>query len=82
MVTSIHITHILEKIASIDFVYENDTIVHDSLELIDYPDNYPAQERLSSWDLFLPGQQHGNQNSHQKQDRKFPIRIFTIQPEA
>lgn len=80
MVTSVHITRILEKTPATDFVYENDTLIHQPLNFTDCPDNYPAQNLSTSWDLFLTGQQ--KQDHPIKQDRKFPIRIFTIQPEA
>jgi hypothetical protein len=82
MVTSIHVTRILEKTAA-DFVYEHDTYLHDSLEFTDCSDYYPAQNLSASWDSFLTGQQHDSQTScDNNSDRKYPIRIFSIQQEA
>jgi hypothetical protein len=81
MVTNVHITRILEKTAD-DFVYENHPFIHKTLEFTDCSDYYPAQNLSVSWNSFLTGQQSDNQTDPTNNDRKYPIRIFTIQPEA
>jgi hypothetical protein len=81
MVTSVHVTRILEKPAA-DFVYGNDTCIDDSPEFTDCSDYYPAQNLSASWNSFLTGQHRDNQTACNNSDRKYPIRIFTIQSEA
>lgn len=80
MVTNIYISRILEKTSANDFVYEVDTFKNDALDVMDCPDHYPAQT-ISSWASFLTNP-HNDDHASQTNERKYPIRVFTIQPEA
>jgi hypothetical protein len=82
MVTSVHITRIVEKTSANDLGYEVDTFKNDTYDVSDCPDYYPSQSLSSSWDSFLTGQQRDNEGYCNKNNRKYPIRVFAIQPEA
>jgi hypothetical protein len=81
MVTNIHITRILEKTSANDLPYEVETFKNEGHEVIDCPDYYPAQSLSSPWASFLTSQRVDSHTS-QNNNRKYPIRVFTIQPEA
>jgi hypothetical protein len=81
MVTNIHITRILEKTPTSDLPYEVETFKNEGHDVIDCPDYYPAQNLSLSLASFLTSQRVDSHTS-QNNERKYPIRVFTIQPEA
>jgi hypothetical protein len=76
MVTSVHITHILEKTSASDLAYEVETFKNEGDDVTDCP-----AQTISSWASFLTGHRSDN-HTYQNNERKYPIRVFTIQPEA
>ena len=82
MVNNIHITRILEKTSANEFAYEMDTFNNEAHVLTDCPGHCPTQNISSWWDSFLTGQNSDTQAYCKNNDRKYPIRVFAIQPES
>ena len=81
MVTNVHITRISERTAAHNAAYDTDVFSNNLHGLTDCPDRYDTQNN-GSWTAKLTGQRTETHHSRSKMERKYPIRIFTIQHEV